>query len=257
MKHMQEREIKAGLEQAAGQVLFTKQQEMQNLEQIHQKLNRRRSFSMMGKGKKILIAAAAITVLGVTTAIGAGRVVGYFSSSSNLDSHYPNAEDIKDAEELLGIIPKAPEQFSNGLSYQNGAHHTVEGRDESGTTVTTFAQVDVDYGNQVTLSIHKIIPTDEYTGEPVQTLVVDGIEVRAYLDNYLFLPPDAQPSEADLALEAEGKLAISYGTDSEERNTFGNVIWEEDGLQYMISTFNDGYDSGTLLQMAKEVIQSR
>ncbi|MGL5434509.1 MAG: hypothetical protein ACRDBO_03810 [Lachnospiraceae bacterium] len=254
MKRIQEKELKAGLNQVADQVLFTEQQEMQNLSEIHQKLRRKQ---MMGKGKKILIAAAAITALCATTAIGAGKIVGYYSSSSSSDSHYATAQDIKDAKEVLGVIPKAPEKFSNGLNYLKGSYHMVEGQDESGTTVTSYANVVVDYEDSIFLFIRKINAYDEYNNEEVKTDHVDGIELKVYEDAYLFLPPDVEASEEDKALEAQGKLIISYGTAEEERRTYRYTVWDEDGLNYALNTFNDSYDIDAMLQMSKEVIQSR
>ena len=87
-----------------------------------------------------------------------------------------------------------------------------------------------------------------------ETAEYNGIALELTADNYLFLPPDAQPSAEDQELEQAGELYISYGTDKEERKTFQVVSWEEDGLSYMISDFSGEYGFEDLLQMAKEVI---
>ncbi len=257
MNRLQEKDIKTGLNEIADQVIFTEQQEMKNLSEIHQRLNRRKQFSMMGKGKKILIAAAAITALCATTAIGAGKIVGWYSGSNSNDSHYATAQDIKNAKDILGVIPKAPEQFSNGLKYENGSHHTVEGMDESGTKVTSYMEVTARYSDSMNLTIRKTMAEDQYVSDPVQTSEINGIEVTAHEDVYLFLPPDAEPSADDKQLEEQGKLYISYGSSEEERQTFRYATWVDDGLRYMLNTFSDNYDAADMLQMSKEVIESR
>lgn len=255
MKSLKEQEIKAGLKQIAGQTTFTKQQEMQNLQQIHQKLNQRRSIRMTGKGKKIILAVAALAALCATTAIAAGKITGYYSSVSNQASDYATAQDIEKSKELLGKVPKVPAEFSNGLQYKNGVNVLTEGRDASGQTVTSETEVMVTYGEDITLDIRKGSPMDQYLNAPVETAEIDGIAVAVYQDNYLFLPPDAEPSAEDLLLEEQGKLFISYGTATEQQETFRYVVWEEDGLGYMLNTFSDSYGPAELIQMSREIIQ--
>jgi len=80
-----------------------------------------------------------------------------------------------------------------------------------------------------------------------------GITVKSLEQQYLMLPGDGEVSEADKKLEAEGKLVISYGSSKEERKEFKTISWSEEGIDYLLFTFDD-VKLDTLSGMAKEVI---
>ncbi|MBR5467628.1 MAG: hypothetical protein IKU80_00195, partial [Firmicutes bacterium] len=84
----------------------------------------------------------------------------------------------------------------------------------------------------------------------------NDITLKYSSNDYLFLPPDATPSEEDLALQEAGELFISYGTAEEERKVIENVTWVENDIYYtlMISDGNLGEDG--LMEMAKEIIDA-
>lgn len=223
------------------------------LQHIHRE-SKRRTFVMFSKGKKVLIAAAAIAVLGTMTVIGAGKAASYYSSISNDLIQYQNAEEVKQAESKLGKVPKAVQQFGNGLTFSGGQISTTVVADEDGIEIDSYQEVYINYGEEMGLSIWGQRNEDNEPGKPVKTQLISGIMVGFYEDSYLFLPPDVKPSAADLILEAEGKLYISYGTSEEQRSTFQYVKWIDNGLTYLLNTFNDDYDAGEMLQMAEEII---
>ena len=79
----------------------------------------------------------------------------------------------------------------------------------------------VSYGMEISLFIEKIPDSMKQDAKsPDETAEYNGIALELTADNYLFLPPDAQPSAEDQELEQAGELYISYGTDKEERKTF-------------------------------------
>ena len=209
---------------------------------------------MMTKGKKILIAAAAIAVLGTMTVIAAGKIASYHSSINRDQVDYENAAQLSEAEATLGALPKAPQQFSNGLSFDAGYLQIVEGMDENDNIVESNPTVMIDYGNTVYLNISNSSGEGSSDSEPVSLKEIDGIQLKAFSIDYLFLPPGAAPSAEDEALAAEGKLNISYGSIEEERSSYHYVIWVRDGLAYNLSSFNQEYGVETLMDMAEEVI---
>lgn len=245
--------LESTLKSEAESVRFTEMQSSKILKEIHQEVNRRK-FRMLGKGKRILIAAAAIAVLGTVTVIGAGKVVGLSSSTNLNEVTYKTAADVKEAADIFGAVPKAPEKFSNGLTFTRGFLEKVEGHDEFGTVVYTYDDMALSYENGISLHIRKFNADDSGVGTPVSTAEIQGIETAFYEDQYLFLPPDAEPSEADLALEKEGRLYISYGTAEEERQVYRYVLWQEDGLAYSLSTFDESYTVDDLNNMVHDII---
>lgn len=247
--------IKTSLKFRADNISLSEHQSSQILRNIHLEKNRR-NLNMLSKGKKIFIAAAAIVVLGAMTAIGAGNAVGYRSSINTDEVNYNNAEEFKAADTQLGAIPKAPQTFSDGSSFTRGYMRNVEGIDENDNVVESLPTATALYGDSLYLNIRPAINgnKNESASLPVAEKDVAGVHIKAYSDQYLFLPPDVQPSETDLALMEEGKLYISYGTEEEEREVYQYINWEEDGLSYSLSTFNESYKTEDLMAMAEEVL---
>ena len=156
---------------------------------------------------------------------------------------------------MLGAVPKAPDEFSNGLKLEAGYLRPVNGMDASGTVVGSYPSLFVSYGMEISLFIEKIPDSMKQDAKsPDETAEYNGIALELTADNYLFLPPDQEPEEADRKLQEEGKLEISYGTDQPERKTTVGAYWEEDGLTYFLMTMKEGASPEELLEMAKEIV---
>lgn len=252
-----DQELKYYFESAAHSVKLNGDAKERILAAAHRQIEERRKNMRIVKKKKaaILAAAAAVVMLGTITAVGAGTIEGLFTSVNKQNVDYSSGEEIKSAESVLGSVPKAPDQFSNGLKLEAGYLSPVNGVDASGAVVGSYPGLSVSYGTEVSLFIEKIPDLMKQDAKsPDETAEYNGIALELTADHYLFLPPDAQPSAEDQELEQTGELYISYGTDKEERKTFQMVSWEEDGLSYMLSTFSEEYGFEDLIQMAKEVI---
>ncbi len=52
--------------------------------------------------------------------------------------------------------------------------------------------------------------------------------------------------------EKNGELVISYGSDEVEDQMFQSVLWEQDGVTYLISGFDTGLDAQTMFDMAAD-----
>lgn len=247
--------IETALNLESESIYFDELQSKRVLKNIHKEINRR-SFKMMGKFKKTIVAATAIFTIGTVTAIGANNVItSYVSHHSINDITYKTVEQIKEAKKELGTIPKVLQSFSNDVNFKAGYMITVEGWDENNNIVESFPELNINYEDNININIIKMkAEYDDNTSTPLLTTAINNITLSAYEDKYLFLPPNETPSLEDVALQEEGKLYISYGTNSEERKTYSYVIWNEDGLRYSLSTFDQNYSIETLIDMAKEVI---
>lgn len=217
----------------------------------------------MKYSKKRMVAALAamctITVMGTVTAIAGGKITGLLSSTYRDEMVHSKAELIQLAGNQMGTTPKLVDAFSNGLSFNEGSVTMVKGVDENQNPLITYPEIYAAYGddNRVSLYIHEhqdMIPQE--TSAVKKQDIYQDITLKACEDNYLFLPPDAKPSVEDSKLEEEGKLMISYGSDKEERMIFRNVSWSENGMEYLISSF-DGLSCDDLIGMAKEVIDAK
>lgn len=208
-------------------------------------------------GRKMMVAAAVIAVLGAGTAVAAGKIVS-LSSSTQIDQvDYASAGEVK-ASEKLDKKAKAVDAFSNGIQFERGYYTEVSAQDESGVQVAAYPSISVDYSEDVFLDISKPVEGVESGAYPVVLSgEFDGVTVEISSMEYLFLPPDERPSAEDEKRQEEGTLEISYGSQEEERKTYLGASWKEDGLTYNLMTMEHGLTAEEILAMAGEIIESK
>lgn len=235
--------------------------EERRLLEIHKKCNQRSGHMKFRRNKLAvtLTAIAFITVLGTVTAVAAGKITNLVSSSYSKDDIHSIEELRKQASDQMKASPKIIETFSNGLKFQLGYISQVKGMDENSNQVIAYPETYASFGDngQVTLAshVHQEALAEESNLESNQESY-QGITLKAMKQQYLMLPGDAVASEADLKLEKEGKLAISYGSTKEERKEFKTISWSEEGIDYLLFTFED-VKLDALSGMAKEVIDMK
>lgn len=230
--------------------------EQEILAKVHRQIEERRGIMRISKRKLAVAFVAALAVMGTITAVAAGRVTGLISSTNRDEAVHTAAELRAKVREQIGDEVKLVDGFSGGIAFKEGHVAMVEGVDEEQNTVLTYPEMYAFYENGVNLSaFRKMSEIPEDGGEPDRQEEYKGIQLEAKEDQYLFLPPDATPSEEDMKLQEEGKLYISYGSSEEERKAFRNISWEEGGIEYLLFTYED-MDMDTLLGMAREVIDA-
>lgn len=237
------------------------QEEERRLLEIHRKISERSNNMKLSKKKMVAAFAAVltVTVMGTVTAVAAGKITSLISVADRNETIYSAAELIQTAGKKMGTVPKVVDAFSNGISFKEGTIIQEEGTDENNNVMFSYSGVHARYGenNGVILSIHKQL--DDFlqeSGSGDKQEVYQDITLTASAEYYLFLPPDAEPSQDDLKLEEEGKLMISYGSSQEERKVLKSVVWCENGLDYLLFTYDD-IELDTLMGMAKEVIHAK
>lgn len=254
-KELDER-LKKMLATGLDTVEMTDEADRRVLAGIHQQIKERSKIMKYPKKRMVVAIAAAILVTGTITAVAAGKIVGLHSGINKNESVHTAAElEQMAAKRLEGDIHIA-EMLSDGSGFKEGFVTDVKGVDEAGNTVVTYPEVYAMYGadGEITLSIERgaaEIPDASSPDQKQETY--NGIVLGASEDKYLFLPPDASPSEEDQKLEEEGKLYISYGSSETERESFKNVHWEKDGVKYLLFTFGDK-DLDELFSIAKAYI---
>ena len=231
------------------------------LGEIHKKIEMRSRIMRFNKKKMVaaLAAMCTITVLGTVTAIAGGKITSLMSSSSRNEIVHSKNELIRLAESQMGTVPKLVDGFSNGLAFNEGSMTMVKGMDENQNLLIAYPELYAGYGenNRASLDIyqHQDMVLQESSAAIKQEVYKD-ITLEAHEDNYLFLPPDVKPSAEDSKLEEEGKLMISYGSDKEERKVYRYVNWNENGMEYSLSSFDD-LSCDDLIVMAREVVDAK
>ena len=90
---------------------------------------------------------------------------------------------------------------------------------------------------------------------PATTTEVYGVSLTYRDAHYRFVPPDYEKSDEEKQQERNGELVISYGSDEVEDKMFQSVLWEQDGVTYLISGCDTGLDAQAMFGMAAEFIQ--
>lgn len=260
MKYDLEKALKKAVQSEVSSADFSPEDQEKSLEQIHKQICGRSNIMKIHKSKRMIILAAALVAAGTITAIGAGKVASLSSSTNRKDAITSHTELVKKAEQHLGTKAEIMDTFSNGLKLTEGYTHQVNAADDAGNPVGSYPEVSAYYGSQadVSLDIGKpgTLVGDNAASENTRTEEYQSFQLSIEEMPYLFLPPDAVPSEEDAKLQEEGKLMISYGTDQEERSTFKSVAWKNGELQYLLLTRSE-ITTEELVEMAKEVIDLR
>lgn len=252
-----ENEMKRKLVEEICAIDFPQEAQERVLDGVHQQIRKRRTGMRKGKNYTRVVLAAALVIIGTVTAIGAGKVAYYSSHSYVTDEIYDFDELTRQAKDQLGETVYFPENPLEGISFSNGQVIQVEAKDENHNMVGMFPEAKIDYttaeGKRICLAISKPIETAVEKKRVDWEETYQDICISGTIDQYLFLPPDQQPSAEDQQLQEEGKLFISYGSSEVERQSFKNVSWDDGELHYLLHTFDD-VEVSELMELAKKMI---
>ena len=207
---------------------------------------------------KRFVAVAAVAAIAVTGAFAAGGMGVIFSqgwSNQRLDLSSTQAH-LADAGVALTLPDKIGEYtFSYGSDVDTTARNGV-GETEK------IAEVDATYakdGAELNFSAHKsytVFSEDEKKNPvPATTAEVNGVTLTYRNAHYRFVPDDYEKSDEEKQQEKNGERVISCGSDEVEDKMFQSVLWEQDGVTYLISGFDTGLDAQAMFDMAAEFIQ--
>ena len=231
--------LRRSLREGIQGISWTEQQEDDRLRKIHKAIEER-SRTMDLHGKKMVVAvAAALAVTGSITAIAAGKITAFYSST-NLNEAITSPKELEaQGRGKLGDGLIVAEQLADGTAFERGFLIEVEGRGEEDAVLITYPTVSMEYGD-VFMDVARTqdLQTEE-GGEPDYQETYQGVVLEGTEDPYLFLPPDEKPTAEEEALEAAGELYISYGSVQREESVYKNISWEKDGLHYLMMTSGD------------------
>ena len=204
------------------------------------------------------MAVAAVAAIAVTGAFAAGGMGGIFSkgwSDQRLDLSSTQAH-LADA----GVALTLPDKIGE-YTFSYGSDVDTTARNDMGET-EKVSEVDATYtkdGAELNLSAHKsytVFTEDEMENPvPATTAEVNGVTLTYRDAHYRFVPADYEESDEEKQQEKSGELVISYGSDEVEDKMFQSVLWEQDGVTYLISGFDTGLDAQTMFDMAAELVK--
>lgn len=107
----------------------------------------------------------------------------------------------------------------------------------------------------LTLTVQKV-REEEFVGHVTKT-EYEGRTLLYKEDQYLFVPPEYEPSEEELKAQDAGELYISYGSNEVEHNTIHFMQWDDDGSRYLLMASDDNAPGQQEMEkMARQIIDS-
>lgn len=218
-------------------------------------------ISMKSRKKtiRILIAAAIIALMSVTAY--ATDIFHIRSLESGRSTHYQNYSDMEQAMAQAGLQVAHRQTLGDGFEFKDAEVREVVGRDEKNKKVLTFQELSVYYenaaGNYLVVNAYgqtEEVPVSDHPAD--KTVEINGITVGYRQDHYKFVPADYKLTEEDKSWQEIPGNNISYGSDAVEETTVAFVDWQKDGIQYYIMNSKDILPTETLLDMARELIES-
>ncbi len=209
---------------------------------------------------KILVAAAALCIMGTMAVMAAGKIVGYSSSHSVDEADFAAYGDLAQVDEKAGFPVKAPEKFENGYTFEQGYLVDVNAHDENGEVLETFPKVSVYYkkgGESLTLCVERVRPErqEAKTGNPRQ--IQHGDITMTYCeDHYRFVPPDYQITREEQEAVDAGELYISYGTSEVEDTVMCSLVWNDGDVYYLLQNSGTALNMDAMVEMGRQVIDS-
>lgn len=208
--------------------------------------------------RKIMVAAAAVCVIGSMTAVAAGKVTQISSHSSHADDF--TYDKLGEMETKLGFVTKAPETFANGFQFSTGVPVNESQMDDEGNVVQQGQELNLTYKKSgmpdLFISAGNMDSYGEDSGQS-QSFDHNGIAIQYRADQYRFVPPNYQVSEEEQARMDAGELYISYGSDQVEDQVVKSVDWTDGGTHYNMLTFDGSLTAEEMVQMAGEVIDNK
>lgn len=220
--------------------------------------------------KKVTVGLAAALCLTTVGAFARGQL-SMLVSSVNPNEMTTSLSELQKQTGTVAEGIQVPEELG-GLPFQKGTILYTDKIDDAGNRIGTYPEVKADYGTSINedgtvlnysaraydeeLDGEAANPGQSYEGQPKETREIGGVTVSYQADRYIFLPPDAEPTAEEAALEAKGELYISYGSSEREEMTHQHVSWQVDGVEYRLYTMDDSMTADELFAAAADALDA-
>lgn len=206
--------------------------------------------------KKVAIVAAALCALTGTVCMAGGKIAGYVGGT-RLGSQTSDFSDIGKLAKKMDVAVNAPESFDNGYVFADASIADFDALDEDGIKVGNESEMYITYekdGKRLNYIVKKgatVLSDAEL--ERAEVMEQDGVTYYYLTNDYLFLPPDEEPTAEEAAAQDAGKLFISYGTDERQEQTSYSLWWNVDGQGYDLMGFDLDLSAQEMVDMAAQI----
>lgn len=211
--------------------------------------------------KKVVLAVAAVALIGSVTAAAVGRLASS-ASHSYLNEQVKDYSALAEVEAKVGFEFPSVEEFSNGFRFASAIPVDSSDYDEDGNVLSSYKGVDLTYTDGTQDVTAYIYPSRTYEGEtagapgvtPVWEGEKGGISLTVTRTVHKFVPADYEMTEEDIQAEQEGSLVFAYGSSEVEETVSYNCRFDKDGLSYELLGFDLTMEPEQLAEMAAELV---
>ncbi|MEG0014867.1 MAG: hypothetical protein RR886_07975, partial [Cellulosilyticaceae bacterium] len=207
----------------------------------------------------------------IATAVVAAPLIqqnSYISMSGA--KRYKEFAELEKVVKKIGITPKYLETLPNGFYFEEAtlvesyiddeSGKILEGSKKTGVSIS-YTKDGVTQGDFMSLSIEPITEVDRQVRQQLLQVydsvnVYEGITLNYESMAYKFVPEDYELTEADIKAQEDGDLAISVGSTEVEMSLMKSVLWEDNGLSYILTNSNYDLSEDEMLDIAKAIIDS-
>ncbi len=206
--------------------------------------------------KKVAIGVAAACLL-LSGAVFAGHTA-YMAAGVPSMPEYENYAQISEVETRLGYAADHVETFQNGYSFAGASIGTNYAYDENGQRLYSYEEMDIDYKKEGEPSLYLAIekPVESLYGDIVPEAVrtCEGITIKYWKVEFSVVDTDyvVTKKEIEEMKAADADISIEWNENTAE--TSHHVMWEKEGICYMLSGFDVTLSPDEMMDMAEEII---
>ena len=206
--------------------------------------------------KKVIIGVAAASLL-LSGAVFAGHTA-YMAAGVPSMPEYETYAQIGEAEARLGYTADHVETFRNGYSFAGASIGTDYAYDENGRRLYFYEEMDIDYKKEgepsLSLVVEKPVESlyDDIVPEAVRTC--DGITIKYWKEEFSVVDTDYVITKKELEEMNGTDTDISIEWNETTAEISHHVMWEKDGICYMLLGFDVTLNPDEMMDMAEEII---
>lgn len=210
--------------------------------------------------KAFILAAACCLLVGTVGVASSGKITSLVSGFYHKE--FKSFEQLSEAETSAGFSIKAVESFQNGYTFSNMCVSDTKGLDEDGNTLEHYKEINIQYkklgGDDLNFyAMPASFAHDQERRAADQTVSINGIEVKYYVDTYKWVPAGYECTEQDEENMKRDDYYISEGADEISENKVTSAVWIQDGVRYSILNIHGATAANVLFEMAGEIITGK
>lgn len=206
--------------------------------------------------KKVAIGVAAACLL-LSGAVFAGHTA-YMAAGVPSMPEYETYAQVGEAETRLGYTADHVESFRNGYSFAGASIGTNYAYDENGQRLYSYEEMDIDYKKEGEPKLSLVIekPVESQYGDIVAEAVrtCDGITISYWKEEFSIVDTDYVVTKKEIEEMKAADTDISIEWNENTAETSHHVMWEKDGICYMLFGFDVTLSPDEMMDMAEEII---